>query len=64
MAGDTQAETRYWRAIARDLLLEHEPERISHLLFELLDAVEQQLLADRGDSDDKPQLYIPSEWIN
>ncbi|HEV2402419.1 MAG TPA: hypothetical protein VGS27_36150 [Candidatus Sulfotelmatobacter sp.] len=64
MADDIQTRTRYWRSIARDLVLEHEPERISHLLFELLEAVEQQLLADRTDSDEKPQLYIPAEWLN
>lgn len=52
---------RNWRQVALELSLEYDSARLASLIYELLEAIEQQLL----DGEDPPVQPIQSNlWIN
>lgn len=57
-------EQRLWKTVACDILHEGDLDRVRRLLFELLEAIEDQLLPEPLETDPEPECGIPTKWIN
>lgn len=57
-------EQRLWKTVACEILHEGDLDRVRRLLFELLEAIEDQLLPEPLETDPESQGEIPTQWIN
>lgn len=57
-------EQRLWKTVACEILHEGDLDRVRRLLFELLEAIEDQLLPEPLETDPESKGEIPTQWIN